>query len=219
MKMATRIRGKTGMAAIAMVCVLLFNFSGFAATATADIGAEKATSIALGDAKIAAKDAIVEKCELDSDDGVRHYDIELYSAGYEYEYEIHAKTGEVLEKEKERDDDWAKRTQKTTKPAASVIGKEKAKELALSHAGVTAKDAAFTEVKLERDDGVLEYKLAFYCGGYEYEYQLLASSGKVLDWERDRDDDWDDRYDNGWYGHHNDDHHVRHKRYNHHNHN
>lgn len=48
---------------------------------------------------------IVTEVELDTDDGWAHYDIEMKDQPYEYEFEIDAVTGEVVEFEKDRDDD------------------------------------------------------------------------------------------------------------------
>ena len=76
------------------------------------------------------------------------------------------------------------------------IGIQKARELALAHAGL--KDAVFSEGEYDLDDGI--YELEFTAGGIEYEYEVNAFTGKITaaDWERN--DDWDawnddDRYD------------------------
>ncbi len=67
-----------------------------------DIGIEKAKQIALNDAD--AKNAEVIKAEFDTDDGMEVYEIELADDTYEYEYKIDAKTGEILEQEKDFND-------------------------------------------------------------------------------------------------------------------
>lgn len=64
------------------------------------IGVEKARQIAL--AKVPG--AVVVKAEFDYDDSVPVYEIELVKGMYEYEFEIHAKTGEILEQERDRKD-------------------------------------------------------------------------------------------------------------------
>lgn len=65
-----------------------------------DIGIEKAKQIALN----AVPGADVYKAEADTDDGVPVYEIELVKGNYEYEFKIHANTGEILEQEKDRRD-------------------------------------------------------------------------------------------------------------------
>lgn len=65
------------------------------------ITAKRAQEIALEHANLAASDVVMEKIELDYDDGIYVYEVEFVSGGYEYEYKIDAKTGEILESEKE----------------------------------------------------------------------------------------------------------------------
>ena len=64
-----------------------------------------AKRIALEDAGLAEQDVTIKKCKLDFDDGVKMYDVEFRNAeGYEYEYEIDAETGKILDKDVELDD-------------------------------------------------------------------------------------------------------------------
>lgn len=65
------------------------------------ITAKRAQEIALEHANLAASEVVMEKIELDYDDGIYVYEVEFVSGGYEYEYKIDAKTGEILESEKE----------------------------------------------------------------------------------------------------------------------
>lgn len=44
------------------------------------------------------------KIELDVDDGISKYEIEFYLDGIEYEYEINAKSGNIISSDKEYDD-------------------------------------------------------------------------------------------------------------------
>ena len=55
------------------------------------------------------------------------------------------------------------------------IGIQKARELALAHAGL--KDAVFSEGEYDLDDGI--YELEFTAGGIEYEYEVNAFTGKI----------------------------------------
>ena len=76
------------------------------------------------------------------------------------------------------------------------IGIQKARELALAHAGL--KDAVFSEGEYDLDDGI--YELEFTAGGIEYEYEVNAFTGKITAADRERNDAsdaWndDDRYD------------------------
>lgn len=67
------------------------------------IGVAKAKSIAKKDVGISS--ATFTKEELDSDDGVKIYEIEFISGNREYDYSINAYTGKILERDSERIDD------------------------------------------------------------------------------------------------------------------
>ena len=69
----------------------------------AAITKEDAQRIALEHAGFAADQVSWLHTEYDRDDGIDHYDVDFYQGGYEYDYEIHAKTGEILKSEKEQD--------------------------------------------------------------------------------------------------------------------
>ena len=60
--------------------------------------------IALKDAGFAAADVTELEAELDLDDAVVHYDVEFKQGGMEYDYDIDAVTGEILEAHSEVDD-------------------------------------------------------------------------------------------------------------------
>lgn len=64
------------------------------------ITADEAIAIAMKTAQ-----GTVTELELDKDDGRVQYEIEVKDGVYEYEFEIDAMTGEVLDFEKDRDDD------------------------------------------------------------------------------------------------------------------
>ena len=68
------------------------------------IGVEKAKEIALKDAGLTGKKVWFEKAKLDRDDGVLQYEIEFRRGYKEYEYDIHAYTERILDKDVEWDD-------------------------------------------------------------------------------------------------------------------
>ena len=67
--------------------------------ATDDIGIDKATEIALADAGLAASDVQFTKQSAEIDDGVNIYEVEFVSGNTEYEYDIDAKTGNILSRD------------------------------------------------------------------------------------------------------------------------
>ncbi|MCD8368528.1 MAG: PepSY domain-containing protein, partial [Clostridiales bacterium] len=73
--------------------------------------------------------------------------------------------------------------------ASSYIGIDKAKSIAASHAGYSVSDVTFSKVKLDEDDGVAVYEIEFYKGNVEYEYEINATSGSILDYDSEVDND------------------------------
>lgn len=71
------------------------------------------------------------------------------------------------------------------------IGIEAAKQLVLGQLGIDPAQATFVEHEYELDDGVYEFE--FVSGGVGYDYEVDARTGKVLEADFDRNDDWDDR--------------------------
>lgn len=65
------------------------------------IDVEAAKFAALTDAGFEASQVQFTKQSLDTDDGIQKYEIEFTVDGYEYEYDINAQTGAVIEKSKE----------------------------------------------------------------------------------------------------------------------
>lgn len=63
------------------------------------IGEERAQQIALSDARLAENQVSKLKVRLKLDDGVWYYDVEFSTIALEYEYEIEAYTGAILDKD------------------------------------------------------------------------------------------------------------------------
>lgn len=75
-----------------------------------------------------------------------------------------------------------------TSTASKYISLEKAKSIALNHAGIDASSARFSKAKMDKDDGVMEYEIEFYVGNMEYEYEINAQNGNILDFDKELDD-------------------------------
>lgn len=73
-------------------------------TGTAQISCEDAFRIALDHAGVAEADVLNRDVHMEREDGVQEYDIEFRTQTHEYEYEIHAETGQILSWDKDLDD-------------------------------------------------------------------------------------------------------------------
>ena len=151
------------------------------------IGEAKAKEIALKHAGLSSSQVTFVKVQLDYDDGRSEYEVEFYNSASrtEYDYEIDALTGKILSV----DYDAEYYTPPSSGSTDSHIGLEKAKSLALSRAGLTASQVTFKKASLDWDDGRAVYEIEFISGNLEYEFEIDALTGSVLDY--DRDSRWD----------------------------
>ena len=149
------------------------------------IGKQKAQEIALADAGVAAEDALHLIVKPDWDDGVRIYEVEFYTASQEYDYEIHAETGDILSRDREAE--W---NGTTASASTTDIGEAKAKSVALSHAGISESSTSYIYAKKDWDDGRWVYDVEFWADGKEYDYEILASNGTILSYDYDAEYQW-----------------------------
>ena len=151
------------------------------------IGEAKAKSIALTHAGVSASAVTEYDAELDYENGAKVYELEFKAGGYEYDYTVNAATGAVMKHEKEADDDY--KAPETQQPqTSSLISKEKAKSIALSHAGLSASAVTKLKVELDSEDGVKVYEVEFEKGNTEYSYEINASSGRIISFDKEIDD-------------------------------
>lgn len=189
------------------------NNSSSSSSSSGLIGKSKAKSIALNHAGVKSSNATNMRCEYEIDDGRKEYEVDFRSGDYEYDYTINAETGKIISSDKEYDpvkfsssnketepketkpketepkETKPKETEpKETKPKDEVIGKSKAKSIALNHAGVSSSDAKGMECEYDVDDGRKVYEVSFRSGKYEYDYEIDAVTGKILSWDKEVDD-------------------------------
>lgn len=137
---------------------------------------EEAKAKALEDAKLTVDKVTFTEAKLERDDGRDIYDIEFYTADYkEYDYEIDARTGKVLEMDYD--------AESFTPPAASgTITQGKAKEIALAKVP-GAKAEHIVKLELDQDDGRLIYEVEIIYNAMEYELEISAADGTILKFE------------------------------------
>ncbi len=65
------------------------------------------------------------------------------------------------------------------------ISLDKAKEIALSHAGLASNQVTFQRIELDFDNGIQKYEIEFYYNYREYSYEIDANTGNILSYEQD----------------------------------
>lgn len=162
--------------------------------ASKDIGEAKAKQIALEHAGVAEADASDLWVNRDYDDGRLEYEVEFFSASKEYDYDIDAADGTILSFDSETEfagkktEEAAASAGQTTASSTGQAGSEgisleQAKKIAL--AKVPGADDSHIRIEKDRDDGRILYEGKIVYSGVEYEFEISAADGSVLDWEID----------------------------------
>ena len=76
----------------------------------------------------------------------------------------------------------------TLSSTSAVITRERALEIALAKAGLTADQVRDIDVELDRDGGVLHYDVDFETAKTEYDCEINAATGAVLRFETEPND-------------------------------
>ena len=142
-----------------------------------DIGEAAAKQIALEHAGVAEADASHLWVSRDYDDGRLEYEVEFFSGSKEYDYDIDAADGSILSFDSETEFAGKKTA------GSEGISLEQAKKIAL--AKVPGADDSHIRIEKDRDDGQLLYEGKIVYSGVEYEFEISAADGSVLDWEID----------------------------------
>lgn len=146
-----------------------------------EIGEEAAKQTALSDAGVSESDTVYLSVKRDFDDGRLLYDVEFYAGSTEYDYEIDAYSGSVLS----FDQDIEHYSPDPAPASDAAVSLEAAKSAALDAAGLTEDAVTFTKTKLDRDDGIALYEIEFVSGETEYEFEISAADGSILEYNRE----------------------------------
>ena len=168
------------------------------------IGMDAARTAAEQYAGTTALDSVTAEVDSELDEFPAHYEVELHTAWGEFEYLVDAYTGRVISGQKDLPstvsarNDTVKPSQPVSPPAQSSqpaqpsgsadIGHDRAKSIALNHAGVSENEAYDMDIELDDEDGILVYEVEFKSGGMEYSYEINAATGAILKHESELDD-------------------------------
>ena len=147
------------------------------ASSGAAITEAEAKQIALDHAGVSESETERMRVKLGRDDGVQEYEVTFYVGNREYDYDINAATGEIRSHDSEIDDDYVS----STEAAGAAISEDEARATVVAR--VSGASASDVRLYLERDDGRLVYEGELIYNGTEYEFQIDAATGDVLDWE------------------------------------
>ena len=115
------------------------------------------------------------EAEYDAEDGVYEVEFTTKSYGKEYAYEIPADTGAIVKKSVEN---------KYKKNSShKKIGKKAARKKVAKSSGISYKIISEGTCTYEYDNGKGTYEIRFTDGSRDFEYEVLAPTGKILEHE------------------------------------
>lgn len=159
---------------------------------TKELTKEEAIAIALKHAGLTEADVSRLEAKPDRDDSITEWEIDFRSGDHEYDYTVHAETGEILEWDKEYDPPKKQEVTPTeppaTEPPVTELTKEAAIAIALEHAGLTEAEVTRLKAEFDKDDRIPEWEVEFRVGRTEYEYTIHAETGEILEWDQEVDD-------------------------------
>ncbi|HIR05413.1 MAG TPA: PepSY domain-containing protein [Candidatus Copromonas faecavium] len=145
------------------------------------IGEEKAKELALSHAGLTEEQVRYLKVRRDYDDGRSIYEVEFYGEGTdEYDYEINAITGEIIAFDSDLYDNGTVASSESQSP----VSEEEVRATVLERVPGASEENLF--IRLERDDGRLEYEGELIYDNMEYEFKVDAYSGTVIEWEAEQ---------------------------------
>ena len=143
------------------------------------ISVEEASAIALAEIEGASENDL--RIHKDFDDGRNIYEGSIYYNGVEYDFEIDGQSGQIIDWGSEMDDDrWDDDNWNNSQSSGSVISEKKAKNIALGQVqGATDQNI---RIHMDNDDGRQIYEGDIIYNGMEYEFEIDAQSGDIIDW-------------------------------------
>ncbi len=134
--------------------------------ANTKVSLEQAKKIALND----AKGGTLVKAKLDRENGVLVYEVDIVKGNQKFEYDIDASTGKIVKKEVKN------LNINNNNNTNGKISLEQAKKIALDD----AKGGTVVKAKLDRENGVLVYEVDIVKGNQKFEYDINATTGRIV---------------------------------------
>lgn len=141
---------------------------------------EEAKAAALSDAGVNESDVSLIRVKKDWDDGRDIYEVEFYVDREEYDYDIDLNTGTIISKDYDIDNDFYSTAQSSS---GDVITEDEAVQIVLDR--VDGASASDVRIKLDYDDGRTYYEGDVYYDKMEYEFEMDAYTGEIIEWSEE----------------------------------
>ena len=180
------------LAIIALLVLLYFK--------TAFISKNEVKDIIAANMNVNSGDLYFEDIDFEFDKGV--YEVEVYYQNRDYEYKIDAKEGKVIytdfrnintnnsqnnsnNNNSNGSNNSNSNNQNSLNNVTASISLDKAKNIAVTNAGVDINSVKFTREELDHDNHTLVYELEFFYNNIEYDYEINATTGDIISYDKD----------------------------------
>jgi len=147
------------------------------------IGYDEALNISLNHLNINKEDINYLEIDMDFEKGIMLYEVEFIYNFSKHEYDINAKTGEIIKNKNYKDYDVDNVS--INNQDSNYISKEKVLEIVLNDSNVTSYKNL--EIDFDFEKGIYVYEIEFEYNKVEYEYVVDAKTGAILYSEKEID--------------------------------
>ena len=182
-----------GILAIIALLVLLYFKTTF-------ISKNEVKDIIAANMNVNSGDLYFEDIDFEFDKGV--YEVEVYYQNRDYEYKIDAKEGKVIytdfrnintnnsqnnsnNNNSNGSNNSNSNNQNSLNNVTASISLDEAKNIAVTNAGVDINSVKFTREELDHDNHTLVYELEFFYNNIEYDYEINATTGDIISYDKD----------------------------------
>ena len=172
---------------------------------TAFISKNEVKNIVAENMNVSSSDLYFEDIDFDLDKGI--YEVEVwYINDAAYEYKIDAKEGRIIYTDfkyftnqnnssngnnnnngnsNSNSNNGNSNGQNSLNGVTASITLDEAKNIAITNAGLDINNVQFTREELEHDNHTLVYELEFFSNNIEYDYEINATTGDIISFDRD----------------------------------
>ena len=171
---------------------------------TAFISKNEVKNIVAENMNVSSSDLYFENIDFEFDNSA--YEVEVYYQNKDYEYKIDAKEGKIIYTDfkyftnqnnssngnnnnngnsNSNSNNGNSNGQNSLNGVTASITLDEAKNIAITNAGLDINNVQFTREELEHDNHTLVYELEFFYNNTEYDYEINATTGDIISFDRD----------------------------------
>ncbi len=174
---------------------------------TTFISKNEVKNIVADNMSVNSSDLYFESIDFEFDNGI--YEVEVYYQNRDYEYKIDAKEGKIIYTDyrsvntnnnqnntnngnnnsngnsNSSSNNGNSNGQNSLNGVTASISLDEAKNIALTNAGLDINSVRFTREELDHDNHTLVYELEFFYNNIEYDYEINATTGDIISYDKD----------------------------------